>query len=159
MRAEGSWEDALPGLPELGEFNILNINWGVAIFPVVCRGSWMPGSKRFLDAHQQQKIFLRTNSCRKFLTTFFLVISKNFTKIFSPNSTCSFWTSSWMPRVVLHFLRIYPYFSTFTYEFFQKTPLLDALPHGCPGPSHPPHPSLHATVFSTCNMMTSINRP
>ena|SRR6218665_184605 len=51
---------------------------------------------------------------------------------------------SWMPGAATSFLFIFhhlPLFLTFTYTFFSENSLV-----GCPGPSHPSHPPLHATA-------------
>ena len=56
-----------------------------------------------------------------------------------------------------YFLCIYPYFLTFTYTIFQKTPSLDA-PAWMPGPSHTRHPPLHATDRKVRATMYFIDR-
>src|SRR6218665_1383570 len=56
---------------------------------------------------------------------------------------------SWMPGAVNFFLLllcIYPCFFNICLHFFSEISLVGCPPHGCPGPSHPTHPSLHATV-------------
>ena len=113
-------------------------------------GVGCPGPTRFLDAHQLKEIFLRTNSCRKFLTTFFVIsqILPRFFLLFPQITSIKFWRLffSHFSRFLLflseHLSGCPPYsgspgpfftfyaftltFSTFTYAFFQKTPSLDA---------------------------------
>src|SRR6218665_1547578 len=55
----------------------------------------------------------------------------------------------WMPGAVNFFsylLCIYPYFFTFTYTLLKNISLIGCPQPGCPGPSQPPAPPLHATV-------------
>src|SRR6218665_3535493 len=128
-----------------------------------------PGPTRSLDAHQLKK-FSPYQFMSKISDDHFLVISQNFTKIFpvifanylpkilttflviSPNFRFFFLNIFPDAPFILdaqgrsHFLHMYTLtFSTFTYAFFLKTPPLDT-PSVMPGPSHPPHPPLHATV-------------
>src|SRR6218665_3126189 len=118
----------------------------------------MPGANEVFGCPPTKKIFLRTNSCQTFLTTFFhfpkfyqdfscsfrklspensddliLVISPNF-----PDAPLS-----WMPGAVLHFLRIYPYFFNIYLSISSENSLV-----GCPGRRTPPHTPLHATGSS-----------
>src|SRR6218665_2100745 len=87
-------------------------------------GFGCPGSTRFLDAHQKK--YLRTKSCRKFLTTFFSHFPKfyNFTKIFPVTS------ANYLPKILTTFFYIVisPNFYFFFRKIFPDAPplILDA---------------------------------
>src|SRR6218665_3255782 len=143
------------------------------VYVVACRGSWMPGARQVPKLSFVIR-FLEKNSIHlaKFLTTFL----KSFTEIFKflpkfSNLSHKFFKSSpklcdnlhfshflrklgrwlppgWMPGDDPFFLCLVIYLHCFT-----KTGPLEPVgcPHaGCPGPSHRPHPPLHATEYTTC---------
>src|SRR6218665_3978362 len=109
---------------------------------VGCRGSWMPGANEVFGCPPTKKLFLRPNSCRKFLTTFFLflVIFPNFYFFFlnifpdAPLILDARGRSSLVTHLPLLFQHLPMHFS--------ENSDVGCSPAGCPGPSHSPHPPL-----------------
>src|SRR6218665_1136569 len=108
----------------------------------------MPGANEDLGCPRKYIFFIRP---AKFMTTFFshspnfFTFShplSHFTKIGSLDAPLS---AASCPVTTF-----FSSFLAFTYICFTKTGPLDAPQGGCPGPSHRPHPPLHATAVHIC---------
>src|SRR6218665_719584 len=100
-----------------------------------------PGPTRFLDA--LENIFY--SSC-KISDDLFLVFHLN-VSLFRISCQISREFAPWMPPPVLHHAPVTTFFTCFwSFSYiFKKTGPWDAHQGGFPGPSHRPHPTLHAT--------------
>src|SRR6218665_3258036 len=116
----------------------------------------MPGANEVSGCPPTKKIFLPTNSCRKFLTSFFYSHFSQFLLFLSQHlSGCPPY-----PGCPGSFVTFYAFTLTFRHlpmHFFRKLHRWMP-PGGCSGPSHPPHPPLHATALHLRSQTCSRSR-
>ena len=127
---------------------------------------WNSGVQRLLDARGQRGSWMPSKivSIRlaKFLTIFYYLVTYQNLSLFRISCQISRKFAPWMPPPVLHHVPVTKFFSSFLViylHFFYKSWPLGCPQSGCSGPSHRPHPPLHATVLKWKWNRTPVGHP
>jgi len=118
---------------KLREFDSIYLH----LFPVACRGSWMPGANKVLGC-PQIKIF-----CCNLRNLFYIRFKKILTiflVIYQLLNIFGMFPISWMPSVITFFLLFFHIIKHLP-TLFKESWVIGCPQAGCPGSSHPAPPS------------------